>query len=250
MTQPPAEPEHVQLQLGLYVLGALSSIEAGVVDRHLARCAECRAEYAELSEVLTLLSLLSTEDVRSIGNELAPRSGAAARPPATPAGASSPAPHRPATRPAAARPEAAGPRPSAGRRRMRRFRLIVAAVGLALVFAVTIGLLLLPGSPTEMTLTGSDTNTATGATMSVAVVGADQPVHVTASMTGLSPGVPYRLNAVDSRSTVISVTQWVAENKPYTYSGIVAVPANDLAFFTVTQLDGRAVITVKVARSG
>ncbi|MEU4643325.1 zf-HC2 domain-containing protein [Micromonospora sp. NPDC023814] len=122
MTQPPSGPEHVQLQLGLYVLGALSSIEAGVVNRHLARCAECRAECAELSEVLTFLPLLSTEDVRSIGNEFAPRTGAAERPPATPAGASSSAPHRPATRPAAARPEAPGPRPSAGRRRMRRFR--------------------------------------------------------------------------------------------------------------------------------
>ncbi|MEV0133536.1 zf-HC2 domain-containing protein [Dactylosporangium sp. NPDC050688] len=110
MTQPPAGPEHVQLQLGLYVLGALCSVEAGVVDQHLTWCAECRAERAELSQVLTLLSFLSTEDVRSIGNEFAPGTGAAERPSATPAEASSPASERPATPPAASPGAASDPR--------------------------------------------------------------------------------------------------------------------------------------------
>jgi anti-sigma factor RsiW len=97
MMQSPAGPEHVQLQLGLYVLGALSSLEAEAVNRHLTRCAECRAECAELSEVLAYLSLLTTEDIRSLGSEFAPKTGAAEPAPETTAGAS-PAPDRPATR--------------------------------------------------------------------------------------------------------------------------------------------------------
>jgi anti-sigma factor RsiW len=73
MTQPPVGHEQLQLQLGLYELGALSAGEAEVVEQHLAACADCQRQGEELSEVLALLSLLSTEDVRAIADEFTAR---------------------------------------------------------------------------------------------------------------------------------------------------------------------------------
>ena len=92
MTQPWVAQDHVQLQLGLYAMGALSFVEAGAVEKHLDGCADCRTECAEVSEVLPFLSFLSQEDVRSLAEEVraqksrdrAPFDGAGRAPAGTP----------------------------------------------------------------------------------------------------------------------------------------------------------------------
>jgi Putative zinc-finger len=50
---------HVQLLIGAYVLGGLSPHDTSVVEAHLGRCAQCRAEHAELAQVRPWLDLLA-----------------------------------------------------------------------------------------------------------------------------------------------------------------------------------------------
>src|SRR5262245_14760762 len=61
MTQPASEDDHVQLQLGLYVLGGLSPEDRQAVEEHLRRCPRCDAERADLAEVTAFLSLLTRQ---------------------------------------------------------------------------------------------------------------------------------------------------------------------------------------------
>ena len=53
--------DHDQSQLGAYVLGALGPDEAGVVEQHLAGCADCRQVVAELEETKSLLGEVPPE---------------------------------------------------------------------------------------------------------------------------------------------------------------------------------------------
>jgi anti-sigma factor RsiW len=58
-----SEGEHVRLQLGVYLLGALSTKDEKAVADHLARCGACRAECDELHEVTILLAAVKPEDL-------------------------------------------------------------------------------------------------------------------------------------------------------------------------------------------
>ena len=71
MTRSANHDEHVLLQLGFYVLGALPADEHRAVIEHLGRCRDCYAESVELSEVPLFLSLLTTEDVEELARALA-----------------------------------------------------------------------------------------------------------------------------------------------------------------------------------
>ena len=51
-----------RLELGAYVLGALSPAERMSVDAHLAHCPDCRAELAGLAELPALLGRLSEQE--------------------------------------------------------------------------------------------------------------------------------------------------------------------------------------------
>jgi predicted anti-sigma-YlaC factor YlaD len=53
---------HIQILLGVYVLGGLRGHEETQVRAHLACCARCRAEYEELAEVPTLLDMITREE--------------------------------------------------------------------------------------------------------------------------------------------------------------------------------------------
>ena len=260
MTHPPVGREHVQLQLGLYVLGGLSSVETEVVEEHLASCAECRTECAELSEVPAFLSLLTREDLRSLAEEFAPRKRDADRSSAVPtprvrAGAPPSRPStqtangRPATHPQLSGDRGRNPRTASSRHPRHRSRFVLAAVAVALIVGVSIGLGLATRSPGAITLAGSDTNAVTGVTISVSVVGLDDGSHVTATVTGLHPGVEYKLYAVNSHGQTQTVARWSAGNKAFAYAGDLQIRAEDLAFFTITELDGQVVITVKVAKA-
>jgi anti-sigma factor RsiW len=68
----PASHDHVQVLLGLYVLGALSGDERPLVARHLARCADCRAVGAEFARVRAALDRLAPEELAAIMDEFPP----------------------------------------------------------------------------------------------------------------------------------------------------------------------------------
>jgi anti-sigma factor RsiW len=69
MTQPPGDGEHVQLELGLYVLGALSPEEHLVVEDHLRGCPKCNAECADLAEVTAVLALVTRDEADHLERE-------------------------------------------------------------------------------------------------------------------------------------------------------------------------------------
>ncbi|MFC8276934.1 anti-sigma factor family protein [Streptomyces sp. NPDC057271] len=62
MTDPADEaddPPHIRLQLGAYVLGALTPEEDREIAAHLLDCESCGAEYLEFAETPTLLALVT-----------------------------------------------------------------------------------------------------------------------------------------------------------------------------------------------
>lgn len=63
---------HVQILLGVYVLGGLRGHQETRVRTHLARCARCRAEYEELAEVPALLDMITSEDAAEAGRPAGP----------------------------------------------------------------------------------------------------------------------------------------------------------------------------------
>ncbi|MEU0069868.1 zf-HC2 domain-containing protein [Streptomyces sp. NPDC006332] len=52
------------LALGAYLLGVLEPADRAVVERHVARCADCRAELIELAPLVGLLPPLRAEELR------------------------------------------------------------------------------------------------------------------------------------------------------------------------------------------
>jgi hypothetical protein len=243
MTGSADSDEHVQLQLGLYVLGGLSPDEHVAVGEHLARCAVCRAESMELAEIPALLSLLTAGDIEELTRE-----------------SPVPVPHAAPVSAKPARDDATGPRSeredSTGPGRARRARLsgrtrfVLASVLVALVVGVGIGVWLRGTAPDAITLVGSETNAATGVAMSVTVVGHDQQSHVDITGQGFSIGTAYQLQAVDVQGHSPTIAQWVANRQSFTFSGDLNVAPADLASFSVTRADGTVVVTVKVAEHG
>ena len=266
MTRSANDDEHVLLQLGFYVLGALPADEHRAVIEHLGRCRDCYAESVELSEVPLFLSLLTTEDVEELARALADSPEPSAAAGAVPAPRVLPAPDQPFESPATApsgrpsRPpsvDSTRSRPGRGRlwltRRPRfttRSRLVVSAIAVALVMGVGIGVWLNDSGPQAITLAGSQTDSTTGVTMSVTVVGQAGESHVEATVTGLQAGLGYQLYAVDRHGDTSVVARWTADGGPYTFSGDIGGVPDDIAFFTVTLVGGSVVVTVRVARSG
>ena len=261
MTQYSVGRDHTQVQLGLYVLGALSPDESAAVDAHVAECAQCRTESARLGEVPAFLSMLTSEQVRSIADAFPPPP----RPDAHRTAAHVIGVHRPRAGSETRRPSGGGdsartqaqarsdgsrrPPTRASLRLGRRTSFWLVLTATALVLGVGVGLRLASSSPTVITLAGTETDTVTGATMSVGVVGADMAAHVNATVKGLRPGVEYELYAVDATGRTQVIARWLGEDKPYTYVGDLSVRVDKLAFFTIRQNGGGVVITVKVAKS-
>ncbi|MGH3125397.1 MAG: anti-sigma factor family protein, partial [Streptosporangiaceae bacterium] len=57
--------------LGVYILGAISPADRGAVDRHLAWCADCRAELTGLAALPGRLGSVPAGDVTSLARDAA-----------------------------------------------------------------------------------------------------------------------------------------------------------------------------------
>ena len=270
--------EHVQLWLGLYVLGALSTDEHALVEEHLSRCAQCQTESDELGEVPALLSLLSDEDVRILADEFG-TSGPLPAPAVEHAGSEQPQVGVPAvvsgspvrsvtgaTRPGGRLAPASPGRGSTGRTStgrdsprpgrlgsvIGRGRLVLAALMVTLVAGIGIGVWLQgPGGslPPSTPLAASATDKVSGAGLSVVVTGRVGGSRVEATATALRAGVQYQLIAVTVHGETEVVAQWVGADGAQAVQGNLDVAPQDLAFFTVTQLDGAVVVSVRFATS-
>src|SRR5262245_6775492 len=247
MKQPVSTDDHVQLELGLYVLGALSPEEQPAVEEHLGRCAECRTECAELSEVSALLALLTVDDIAEIPPDVVHRRRDAVAPGSHAARPGIHVSRRTSTHAPAARWDVRTDVRRRSSRFGRKHRLALSAIGVALLVGVGAGVWL-RATPTPITLAGHDTNVVTGVSMSVTVVGRDGQSHVDAKISGLRAGIQYQLYAVNVHGQTRVVSRWAAGSGPYLFSGDLRESTDDLAFFSVTQVDGGVVVTVHVAK--
>lgn len=238
------DERHVQLSLGLYLLGALDATERVAVERHLAGCAACRAESEELAGVAAAMALLSPEEGRQIAEEFGPR------PPPPPA-SGRPGPARPPGRPTGST------RPARSRPRRRTVGLLGIG-GLALVVLVSagifVGLAVGPAGPAtgprpQVAISLAATaDTTTGATLSVVAVGDPTGVTVRATVSGLPAGTRYQLYLVTSDGTSRVVATWAGSGAPRQVTGDAPVAVADLSFFTVARADGTPVVTAAVPR--
>lgn len=57
---------HVQLELGLYVLGALGPAEVLHVEDHLLTCARCQADHDYIAVVPLMLNTLSRKELEEL----------------------------------------------------------------------------------------------------------------------------------------------------------------------------------------
>ncbi len=157
-------------------------------------------------------------------------------------------------RPAATRPPgrpAAGTRPGSagGARRRRRFVWATAAAFVALALAGGVVAVNQWNAGSEPVLTASGAAPGYGASLSVAIVTGDEgrsTIRITVS--GLRPGIQYRLFAVTRDGATYVVRDWTASAGPHEVAGETSLPVEELSFITVGLIDGSAVVTAPLAQ--
>jgi anti-sigma factor RsiW len=263
MSQLGSRDDHFH-RLGLFVLGALPLDEHLAVEEHVAQCPRCQAECDELSEVPAFLSVLSEEDIRMLAEEFAPERDTPPVPKRHPvvdrsAGLVRPAPPSMPTR--SSRPGDSPPgRHARPRRSVRdrvaaslppggRGRLVVAAIMVTLAVGIGIGTWLQTsgsGPFVPVTFAAAATDGATGASVSIVVTGKGNGAHVEATVGGLRAGVQYQLFAVTVRGETEVATRWIGADGQSTVTADLDRPPQEWAFFTVAQMDGVVVVSVRV----
>ncbi|ASW53436.1 zf-HC2 domain-containing protein [Plantactinospora sp. KBS50] len=262
------------LDLGLYVLGALTGEERERVERHLAGCARCQDEADVLAEVVAAFTVLTEEDRRQIVQEFGVHRRPGGRTRHVRAGglpgglAGRPAPagqHRARPGPGVAPGAGTGTgaaanrlvrRPGAGRSH-RRTRGLVGLAALAVAGLVLAGVLLVPGlggpgdRPGGIAPAAAGVDAATGASVSVRISERpDGTADVRATVTGLRAGTPYRLYAVAADGGTRLVTAWTSAGSPDDVSGELPAASPELSFFTITLADDTPIVSAYLLRSG
>lgn len=276
------DESHVQLSLGLYVLGALDATERAAVERHLAACADCRAESTELADTVAAVALLPESDTRAIIDEFGIRPRIAdptdspgttpappppvaqdsADPDAGPGSASGTRRRPGSTRPPAPAGGGRGPGTRSGRAerywsRLRTPSRGVLGIGsLVIVVLVSAGVFL--GLVTDHRGTGPEARVSVtlaatadapaGATLSAVAVGRDDGVTVRATVRGLRPGVRYQLYVVTANGTTHRAASWVGSAGTREVTGQVPVALTEVSFFTVARSDGTPVVSAAVPK--
>jgi hypothetical protein len=239
MSQSAEGDAHVQLQLGLYVLGALSSAEDISVERHLLNCETCRLECDELSEAALMLSWLPAD-------EFAERRGTWSQ-----------ARQETSRITAGARASGAGDR--SARKRSKRYGTrshvaVTVAAAAVLVVAAGVWWQRLPATspdggllPTPVAeVAASSTDDATGAMMSVHVREVEGGTEVRAVLVGLRAGVEFQLAAVDAVGTQHMVIRGTAAGGPEVVVGDTDLALGNIRFVVVLGSDGSVLLSVQV----
>jgi hypothetical protein len=237
------DDEHPEFELGLFALGALNADEEHEILVHLAECDACRTECDDLGDAALFLSLLPRDRVRQIVDSSAqPVSGVTAVPQAR---------NRPAVPPRFSTPTL---RAGAAWLAPKRTRLAVAAaiLGAAIASGVGVGMWLessRDGGVLITTVSATATNDATGATAAIQVQpDAHGRYQLQAIVVGLQPGVEFQLTATRRSGRTDVIFRGVAAGGRQTITATTFVPPDEVAFFTVAQLDGSIVVTVPVQR--
>jgi anti-sigma factor RsiW len=261
---PGGNDEHVREALGLYLLGALEDDARERVELHLAHCPGCCTEADELGTVVELLAPIDPQDIRDVIAEFGIPAGE--RPPEATVPAQQPAPRVGIPRTAARAGRAPGDgmrRPGSSREaltrrlRDRRSRALLALGALTAVLLVFVGMALGVavsgtggGGPTDIRLaaTASAEDSHSGASLTVYISGDQHRVTVRATVSGLLIGTRYRLYAVTSDGRTWVVDEWLGSSGVQDRSGALAVAANSLVFFSVTNSGGATVVSAFLNR--
>jgi hypothetical protein len=225
----------IRRALGVYILGAISPADRSAVDRHLAWCADCRAELAGLAALPGRLGSVPAADVTSMAGDEADGAGLRERPPDTSLAALL-------------------DRAARVRRQLRWRRLAAAAAAAVIVGGgAAAASRVLGGPPTQpaasavpwaATVTGSDSQTGMSAT--VKYLREPWGLALQVQVSGISPGTRCELQIVDARGQDVPAGGWTvaAGHASAWYPASSPFPASDVRGFLITTARGKDLVRV------
>ena len=228
----------IRQALGVYLLGAISPADRSTVERHLARCADCRAELAGLAALPGRLGSVPASDMaRLAGDEQ---------------GGAGPGEHL-----RDVPLQTLLDRSARIRRRLRWRRLAVAAAALVIVGGGAVaGSRVLyppatppsgPAGPWAAAVTGSDPQTGMSATVEYRSLPWGLALQVQVS--GISPGTKCELQVVDASGQDVPAGGWmVAAGDAWAwYPASSPLTAANVRGFLITTTQGKDLVSVSAS---
>ena len=221
--------------LGVYLLGAISPADRSTVERHLARCADCRAELAGLAALPGRLGSVPAADMTKMA--AAERAGVG-----------------PGERPSDVPLQTLLDRAARIRRRLRWRRLAVAAAAVLILGGGAVAasrVLYTPAPrpsasavPWAATVTGSDPQTGMSAT--VKYLGKPWGLVLKVQVSGISPGTRCELQVVDASGQDVPAGGWkvAAGHTLAWYPASSPLPVGDVRGFLITTARGQDLVSV------
>jgi hypothetical protein len=223
----------IRQALGVYLLGAISPADRSTVERHLARCAGCRAELAGLAALPGRLGSVPAADVTRMAGDERDRAARDERPPDVPL-------------------QTLLDRTARIRRHLRWRRLAVAAAAMVIVGGGAVaGSRVLdapaarpaaPAVPWAATVSGSDPQTGMSAT--VRYLPRPWGLALLVQVSGISPGTRCELQVVNARGQDVPAGGWMvaAGHTAEWYPASSPLPAADVRGFLITTAQGRDLV--------
>jgi hypothetical protein len=223
--------------LGVYLLGAISPADRSTVERHLARCAGCRAELAGLAALPGRLGSVPAADMTRMAEDERDRAARDERPPDVPL-------------------KTLLDRTARIRRQLRWRRLAVAAAAVVIAGGAVAGsrVLYAPATrpaasalPWAATVTGSDPQTGMSAT--VRYLPRPWGLALQVQVNGISPGTRCELQVVNARGQDVPAGGWMvaAGHARAWYPASSPLPAADVRGFLITTAQGRDLVSIAAA---
>ncbi|HEY7260569.1 MAG TPA: zf-HC2 domain-containing protein [Trebonia sp.] len=236
----PMECADARVALGVYVLGAIDTVERTQVDAHLAGCHDCRDELAGLAGLPALLSRVDAAEAMALAESDGP-----------PAGQET-AGHAPKAEDPPPRELLATVISLTSARRRRRVRdAILAAAAAVVIAAGVVGGLRLGSStpPPSATAAGAGFNAGPAAGPWQTMNGHAQDMTATvqyrsmgwgtelaAKVTGIPVGTPCQMWVIGKDGTRTLAASWVVDNNEgkVSYPASAAVAADQVHGFVIT----------------
>ena len=221
----------IRQALGVYLLGAISPADRSTAERHLARCADCRAELAGLAALPGRLGSVPASDMARLAGDEHGGAGRGEHPRDVPL-------------------QTLLDRSARIRRRLRWRRLAVAAAAVVIVGGGAVaGSRALyspsgPAGPWAATVTGSDPQTGMSATVEYRSLPWGLALQVQVS--GISPGTKCELQVVDASGHDVPAGGWMvaAGHAGAWYPASAPLAAAGVRGFLITTTQGKDLVSV------
>jgi hypothetical protein len=197
-----------QTDLVLYLLGALEGDRRDAFERHLAGCDKCLDEAEQFGRITSAFPQLTADDLRIEAPQL--------------------------------------PAPAVRRPWLYQKLPVLVAAAAAVIAAVIITVSLHGGGRQSPVLTAKAEASTAGVSLSVVITPNAHGATAKATVTGLEPGVRYRMYVVTRDGATHVVRDWTGAAGAQSVTGEVTQPVDSLAFFTIGYVDGAAIVTAPV----